>query len=61
MESITSLLVGLTSRLARAEAEAAAVKTEADLQLLQRKQAKLEAQLAEAKILQVNTGSYIAA
>ncbi len=32
VESITSLLVGLTSRLAQAEAEAGAARTEADLQ-----------------------------
>ncbi len=33
VKSITSLLVGLTSRLARAEAEAGAARTEAELQL----------------------------
>jgi hypothetical protein len=32
VESITSLLVGLTSRLARAETEAGAARTEADFQ-----------------------------
>jgi hypothetical protein len=52
VESITSLLVGLTSRLARAEAEAGAARTEADQQLCRRKQDKLEAQLLEAKSLQ---------
>jgi hypothetical protein len=44
--------VGLTSRLARAEAEAGAARTEADQQLCRRKQDKLEAQLLEAKSLQ---------
>jgi hypothetical protein len=45
-------LVGLTSRLARAETEAGAARTEADQQLCRRKQDKLEAQLLEAKSLQ---------
>ncbi len=55
VENITSLLVGLTSRLARAESEAGLARTEADLQLVRRKQTKLEAQLSEAKYLQVDT------
>jgi hypothetical protein len=46
-------MVCLTSRLARVEAEAGQVKREEDISAIRNKQNKLQAQLAEAKTLQV--------
>ena len=53
VESMTSLLVGLTSRLARVEGEAATLKRKEDMAAIRSKQVKLQTQLAEAKCLQV--------
>ena len=50
---MTSLLVGLTSRLARVEGEAATPKRKEDMAAIRSKQVKLQTQLAEAKCLQV--------
>ena len=50
---MTSLLVGLTSRLARVEGEAATLKRKEDMAAIRSKQVKLQTQLAEAKCLQV--------